>query len=256
MVGALEPQQICLVMRTSTGLQLTPSPSVNATNFALGITVPRRCLIGCEDEVGRIIALAILRLTGSQLHWTGDVVVAGDASKVLRLVDSVPDRRDWLTVVGILDGDQRKDDEAAKRKGRVAFLPSTEGPESWMRGISHKNVKALADRLSVEADELMASLDGLRGLDAHDWLMSLSDALQRTPEDVVNSILATAFGTSEGSAEIREFAQSLEAIASGEADNASVSTPTVDEAKVVAAGDALGESWVRRPGRSSSRRDG
>jgi hypothetical protein len=140
-----------------------------------------------EDKAAREFVRALLDRIAPDLSRLYQIIDVGDNSKVVAALTHFPSAANWLSMVGLLDGDQRNT-KIGPTQWRYEFLPGDAGPERLLRLAA--NAERLSDLLGIRgADEIGLVLADLEGRDDHDWLEQLPRLLGVAYEAVVGALM-------------------------------------------------------------------
>jgi hypothetical protein len=145
----------------------------------LGGGVAFKCVLLVEDEAAKVFALALLQLLDPDLVRQCEIACAGSTSEITAVMKAMPRTRDWLTLVGLYDGDQRDEIDGKDFKWPFCFLPGDVSPDELliqMAASGGDSVALLAAELHKSADLLTMALGHVSGVDPHDYFREFSNA--------------------------------------------------------------------------------
>jgi predicted ATPase len=144
----------------------------------LGGGVAFKCVLLVEDEAAKLFALTIMRLLDPDLVRQCEVASAGSNSEISAVLKSMPRTGEWLTLVGLYDGDQRDEIKGNDFKWPHCFLPGNVSPEDLLIGMaeSQANAALLAAELQKSVDVITMALGHASGVDPHDYFREFSSA--------------------------------------------------------------------------------
>ncbi|WP_329428057.1 ATP-binding protein [Streptosporangium sp. NBC_01495] len=146
----------------------------------LGLRPRPKVLAVVEDVLAGAMLDALLALTAPELSTVVQIVQVGGDGNVPKFVNPLWKTKFGLEVIGVLDGDSRVKVDSGQLEfppGRVAFLPGAEPPDALLMRVLCDMTTIVAHHLGVEATAVFRALDSAEGLDHHDRLTAVADAL-------------------------------------------------------------------------------
>jgi predicted ATPase len=133
-----------------------------------------------EDQAAKDFLTALLDEKAPALVKQYEIVSANSAPRISVILENMPNTGDWLTLIGVYDGDLRADITGAGFKWPFKFLPGTKAPEELL--VAHLQAAGnTADLLAAELHktpaQLTVALDHAAGVDPHDFFTELAKAL-------------------------------------------------------------------------------
>lgn len=165
-VRRIPREHIRLLVRSGSDTLVLQEPSRLKLNMVLGIKPRFHGIILVEDKAAREFVRALLDRVAPDLSRTFQIIDMGSNGEVISALNSFPRQANWLSIVGILDGDQRGTDISTAWP--CGFLPGDSGPEVLLR--STADPKRLGELLARDIVEVRFALAELEGRDDHDWL--------------------------------------------------------------------------------------
>jgi hypothetical protein len=98
----------------------------------LGGGVAFKCVVLVEDEAAKSMILTFLQALDVDLYGQCEVAKVGSKDDIAALLKLMPRTREWLTLIGAFDGDQRADIKGDGFKWPFCFLPGDCGPEELL----------------------------------------------------------------------------------------------------------------------------
>jgi predicted ATPase len=165
-VRRIPREHIRLLVRSGTQTLVVQEPSRLQLNTVLGIKARFQGIVLVEDKAAREFTRALLDRVAPDISRTFQIVDMGSNSEVLSALNSFPRKVTWLSIVGLLDGDQRGVNSTTEWP--CGFLPGDSGPEALLR--SAADSERLSELLARDITEVHVVLAELAGCDDHDWL--------------------------------------------------------------------------------------
>jgi predicted ATPase len=193
-------EHISLIIRTGGGTRILRNPTRLQLNTVLGIPSRFEGVVLVEDRAAREFMRAVLDRIAPDLGRLYQLIDVGDNSKVIAALEHFPQSAKWMSVVGLLDGDQRGK-KFAETQWPHDFLPGDAGPEQLLR--MSADPERLSALLHRDSDEVALALAELGGRDDHDWLEELPENIGHSYEAVVGA-LTTCWLESDGARELAD----------------------------------------------------
>jgi hypothetical protein len=175
----------------------------------LGGGIAYKNLLLVEDDCAKFFVQAVLEQIDPDLGYQFNFVVAtGGESRISSVLKALPSVPSW-SIVGAFDGDQRGKVDASEFAWPHVFLPTDFAPDKLLRDAVEigEGRTRFAQAISVQADNIAVAFDACAGLDHHDWIPRLSEALALSLSSVVRG-LVSAWLLADASA-ARAFANEL-----------------------------------------------
>jgi energy-coupling factor transporter ATP-binding protein EcfA2 len=140
--------------------------------FLLGGGVAYKCALVVEDEAARTFLLTLLQVFDPDLYRQCEVACAGSKSEITAVMTSMPRTRDWLTLIGVYDGDLRAEIAGAKFNWPHCFLPGNVSPDELFIAMIESApalVNSLAAELQKPLERIRMTLGHVTGIDTHDY---------------------------------------------------------------------------------------
>lgn len=173
-------------------------------NDLLGAISLRRGLVLVEDRAAVQFLVSVMREINIELLMQVEVVDAGSASNIDSALKSVPKAsKEWLTILGVYDGDMRG---VIKDKGfnwRYLFLPGNFCPEEMLREnllSMTEGVRLLSAEVRREIGYVRAALESVDGLDVHDWFTQLPNRLGCDHSHLMSALVRLWLSENQGAA--------------------------------------------------------
>lgn len=197
-VSRIPNSHIRLISRNDHGISIIDSPKQFELEAVLGIIPHYSGTLIVEDAVALAFLKTLLSFEAPELLRSFELIKAKSESDIKEILKRFP-TTNWLTIVGIFDGDMRatvpgKDGEGKdKDPGFLwpyAFLPGEISPEELLIQAVEGRTEEFAVKLNVAREHLDVFLSAVAGRDSHDWLIELSKLLAISTEDLVKSLSA------------------------------------------------------------------
>jgi predicted ATPase len=162
-----------------------------ATILSGGVAFKGMLLV--EDAGAKQFVLSMLEDLAPDLLPQFEVVLAGSAPQMSAALENLPKTSDWLTVVGIYDGDMEGKIETEEFQWPALFLPGGVAPERLFKEFvtSQAEVQViLAERLGKTLDDVTVALNCVAGIDHHEWMSELATALNREVKVVHQALVS------------------------------------------------------------------
>lgn len=198
------------LVRRQSNVSVNADPQREMSRLCLDIEREVIVLACCEDELAAQIAREILRRLDGSIAGLFEFASCDGDSFVLGVLKNFPPTARCLTVVGILDGDQR----GVRRDGlraRFAFLPGSQAPERWLKTLFQSAVPASALALRVEPTVLETVLSALEGVEHHDWVVRFGRHIGRSPAEIVAAAVDVGQSDADVYREMQELVEVLRA---------------------------------------------
>lgn len=181
LVEQIPPSSLRLLGRRAvTGISVEEVSHTTPALERLGLRPKPKVLAVVEDRLAAAMLSALLVLKAPGLSTVVQVVQVGGDGNVPKFVGPLQEKEFGLEVIGVLDGDSRDkvaDGTLQFPPGRVAFLPGLVPPDALLTNVLSETTTAVAHHLGVEADAVSRALDSAEGLDHHDRLGAVANAL-------------------------------------------------------------------------------
>lgn len=201
MIRRMPPSVVRLVSSTAGGAAVTGITSAEPLLRALGrIRNSVETIVFVEDQLGaQVLRHVVLRYAPGSID-TLDIVDSGGKDEVKTGVRLLK-RSGRLGVLGILDGDQRRDHDGDPS---LLYLPGDRAPEQHLLKALADNVADSACRVGVSESDLRAALDAARFVPHQRVFDVISGTLgSTTSAHVIAAALAVWLEQEEPAAEAR-----------------------------------------------------
>jgi len=181
-IRRIPPQHVKLLARRHPTSMIVNNPKQVDIATILGGGVAFNTALLVEDEEARGFVLAVLEELDPDLLSQVEVVPTRSAAEIAAALRNMPMTREWFTLVGSYDGDQR---ECQRRETQwpIVFLPSPNAPGQALKILIDEsadiNEKLVTELHKTEATVALA-LDHVTGADHHDLVGELAGALNST----------------------------------------------------------------------------
>jgi predicted ATPase len=188
----LPAEQIKMVTRDTAPSALMNRPTRTQIAAILGGGVALQGVLLVEDWAAKGFLSVIGENGDPDLLRQFEIVQAGSESNITKALLSMPRPQQWLTLIGVYDGDMKASLERAPGMPwpRV-FLPSEMGPEQLFKWVVENHpdiVAALVTELHKPSEAIVLAIDSAAGADPHDYLVGISTALTLEKEAVLRAI--------------------------------------------------------------------
>jgi energy-coupling factor transporter ATP-binding protein EcfA2 len=169
-------------------------------SLLLGGGVAYRCALLVEDEAAKAFLVALLQILEPDMYRQCEVIAAGSKSQITSVMIAMPRTHDWLTLVGVYDGDLRTEITGVSFQWSYCFLPGDVAPDellvTMMTGDPHL-VGELAKALGKPLDIVEVALDSASGIDTHDYFRGFSESVSLDVETVYRAFCSVWVGIAE-----------------------------------------------------------
>jgi hypothetical protein len=144
-----------------------------------------------------------------------EVINAGSVEKITAAVEAMPITREWLTIVGVYDGDQRSKHASKQARGiqwPALFLPGETSPSEIIRQMLDETPDIrpkLAAELGKTEESIRVALNGVAGTDHHDLVREFSHALSSEVAIVRRGLVRVWLREGQNTRQAKEFVQQL-----------------------------------------------
>jgi hypothetical protein len=142
-----------------------------------------------EDEFARCLARSVLRNLAPELLEYFEIVNAVSDSGVVKGLEGLPKLKDWFSLVGVFDGDQR---EAQKDKSYAwphLFLPGPLRPEAVIQNVIKTQPHEVAESVGCNNEQLQVACDAAEGMELHEWVKVVRQTLSLEPQALVDGVV-------------------------------------------------------------------
>ncbi|MBO2465049.1 ATP-dependent nuclease [Actinomadura violacea] len=182
----------------------------------LGLRPKPKVLTVVEDVLASAMLAALLALTAPELSTVVRIVQVGGDGNVPKFVGPLQSCGFGLEVLGVLDGDSREKVANGTLQfpaGRVAFLPGQVPPDALLMNILSEASSEVAHHLGVEVDAVSRALVSAEGLDHHDRLAAVADAVGLPIGHVTQTIIRALANRDQERAQITELISVIRSLA-------------------------------------------
>lgn len=188
-IERLPRRNLRLLVRNGSEIEVISSPASDQVARVLGDRLTYHGAILVEDEQSRCIVRSILRQLAPELLEYYEIVVATAVDGVIKGIDGLPKLKDWFSLFGILDGEQRDAYKEKIYKWPHGFLPNPETPEALLQSVIQTNRPAIATQISRPVETLNVACDAAAGLEAHEWIRHVRQALSLEVSQFTDAIV-------------------------------------------------------------------
>jgi len=133
-----------------------------------------------EDQAAKDFLTTLLDEKAPALLKQYEIISAVSDSRISAILKNMPNTNGWLTLVGVYDGDMRRQITGQDFNWPFRFFPGTLNPEALL--VSHllatnDVANLLAMELHKTSAQITVALDHATGLDPHDFFTELGRAL-------------------------------------------------------------------------------
>ena len=154
----------------------------------LGVAPQKRAVVLVEDEMARELALGWIAYFSPQLLHELDLIAVANGESEIRRALAFPKISSGFKIVGLFDGDQREFTE--QTVWPYSFLPGNVSPEALMRSVIASRRVDFATRIGRSEHSVALALGAAEGLDAHDWIYTLTRHVSVPISSVVSAFFA------------------------------------------------------------------
>ena len=170
--------------------RLISLPNMQDVAAIVGGGVAFKTLLLVEDECAKYFVLALLEQLAPDLRRQCSIAVMNGESRISLILSGLPLTKDWTLLIGCYDGDQRARLDASGFHWPHIFLPGTSPPDAILKECIVKlPATDLAAELHLTPQTVTAALSAVAGLDPHDWLSRLPNALNRGQEELLRAMV-------------------------------------------------------------------
>lgn len=172
-------EHIKLITRGETHSVVVNTPKYVEIARILGGGIAFKGALLVEDEEAKGFLLGIMEEFDSDLLNQFEVLNAGSVTGITSALASMPLTKEWLTLVGIYDGDQR---QAQQRRTSwpIGFLPGDVAPSELLRAllVNTPEIRAsLVREFGKSENDISVAMNYVEGTDHHDLVRHFSSAL-------------------------------------------------------------------------------
>ena len=179
-IRRIPPEHVRLLAR-GTGVA-DVHENVSKTDIALllggGVRLSGAFLV--EDQAAKDFLTALLDEKAPALLKQYEIVSADSEARITAILKNMPNTGDWLTLVGVYDGDMRAGVTGQDFNWPFRFLPGTAAPEELIVALvraATDSADSLAAELHKTSAQVTVALDHAIGFDPHDFFTELAKAL-------------------------------------------------------------------------------
>jgi predicted ATPase len=211
-VSKIPRQSLRLLVRDGGNISILDNPHHHQVASILGGAFGYEGIVLVEDEAAKRFTVCLLEEIDADLARQFEIVVCGSNGQVVAATKAFPRTKNWLSVVGVLDGDQRGANLEAGH-WPVVFLPGHQSPEETLLARLYRADAAghLAVILQRQPHDVTAAKDAAAGLDPHDRLLEVGRNLGLSAVEMTRSLVKLWLADDESQLAAREFLQSLRA---------------------------------------------
>jgi len=184
----LPRDHVRLLMRDGVNVGVVASPSHDQVARVLGDRLNYHGALLVEDALSRAVVRGILRVLAPELLEYYEVVNAESTDGVKQCIEKFPRLKDWCSLVGMFDGDQRELILEEFRWPHV-FLPGNRSPENALKEIIEQRRVNVAAKLGCTVEQLNVACEAALGLESHEWLRRVRQALALELSTFVDGII-------------------------------------------------------------------
>ena len=168
----------------------TPSLTQVATVLSGGVALKGALLV--EDETAQAFLMLLLEELAPDLLPQFELLVAGSDSHIRKVIESFPRTKDWLTLVGVFDGDIQIT-AAETLIWPAVNLPGNAAPEKLLRDMMKDGAvqTAFAGNMGRLPHDISLAIGDVAGVDDHEWIRQLSSVIGRGHTFVRQSLMRT-----------------------------------------------------------------
>ena len=186
-VESVPLKHVQLIYRDGENLSTVQCPSESLLCSTLGMRSRIRGAFLFEDEAAILFAKALFQRLCPSLINAFEMVNATGESEIVSALNKLPKLGDWMTLIGIFDGDQRGEVEDATWPH--VFLPGSSSPEIELKAASNLSADALAPLIQKDVPSVGAILASSQGLDHHEWFMHICQHLAVSSEQLMTALV-------------------------------------------------------------------
>jgi predicted ATPase len=209
-VSLVEPEAVRIATRHQDGVRIIADPQLQAAKHALHMPFLINGIVAVEDSSASMLTRIFLRALGSDAASSVEFVVVGDASAVTAAAAKTPRTENWLRVIGVLDGDQRKEGLPRRLNWPLVFMPGTTSPERWLSDIIINNIESFGSKIALTTQKLEVILSSISGLEPHDWIVELSARTGYSHQDLYSRAVEVFIADSGNRSLAENFVRAIE----------------------------------------------
>ncbi|MDU0641558.1 ATP-dependent nuclease [Pseudomonas aeruginosa] len=176
-ISKIPQDRIILINREINKTRVQHGIRKSQINELLGEPRQYRGLILVEDKAAQQFLISLASIINTGLLDQFEILDAKGADSIRQSLTNLPKvKTPWLNILGIFDGDMRKEINPTNFKWPCTFLPGDQSPECILRESARGNVEfinRLSDRFYKTTEEIHIALQHVEGLDIHDWYTQL-----------------------------------------------------------------------------------
>jgi predicted ATPase len=215
-IRRVPPGHIRLIVREAETATIVHAPSSAQIGMVLSGGVAYKGMLLVEDHGAKVLLLSLLEELAPEFQPQFEIVISGSEDAISKLIKFLPMTKDWLTVVGVYDGDMRNRAVQEPYVWPHVFLPGDRAPEILLRELlaGDQTVQTeLATRLNKTAEDVRVAMNVVLGLDHHEWIVEFAKTVGRDVSFVEQTLVA--IWISHFKAEAMEFIQGFRAAVNG-----------------------------------------
>lgn len=151
---------------------------------SLGLKHQKIGAIYVEDRCAREYAKCWLGKFDPSILQNFEIIDIGSKDNIINQLKMFPKIKGLFKIFGLFDGDQKSEIKELF-KWNYSFLPSELAPEIFLKEIALSNREELATLCGRELREINLALQGLEGIDHHDWIIDFPKNLGITYEQMI-----------------------------------------------------------------------
>lgn len=206
-IANLPQENLVLLTKDGSKTRVTAKASKMQVNDLLGLSTLKSGLVLVEDRAAVQFLISILKIKNCDLLAQLEILDAKGATNIDSALSVLPQTSgEWLSVIGVYDGDMRNSVKPKDFKWPHTFLPGNLSPETVLMenllGLDN-NIEVFSADIRIDEYRVRVSMEAVDGLNEHDWYTQLPRRLGCDHNNLMdslvriwlihNSVLADAF---------------------------------------------------------------
>jgi predicted ATPase len=205
--------RVRLIVRAAQNVQVIENPSHDQIARVLGDRLTYHGAIVVEDELARSMTRALLRMLAPDLLEYFEVSVAGSNDEIVKALKGLPPLKNWFSLVGVFDGDQRGALDGQLFRWPHCFLPTNQAPEELIRPVIEGKRGALAAVVGCAEGNINVACDAAAGMEHHDYFITIRQSLGLDTQGLTDRTLQVWLTDEANKAQCDELIQCLRNVA-------------------------------------------
>lgn len=213
-VRNLLENELLILYQTSNGSQLAEKSDHPDLLRTIGLESKATPILVAEDRLGRELTKYLLGKFDLSLLLKSDLLDIGGESKITSIRELFPKYAQRVVLVGVYDGDQKKQTEEAESLWPAVFLPGAIPMEEALKRMAFQEPERTARHIGITSQKFSIGNHSLQGLDPHDWIYDLGNNLGLSFDQLLRGLLEAWLEDETNFNQAEEFIRSLRAVTS------------------------------------------